>query len=149
MIKNIIIIYIVFLISSILCCNNSNKICRKYKKNSDCFLNRSYEFNRCVIYSPLNKNKEEIRNCIKKTGNIYNINGTYYNEFLNCSNESLNINDNKNMERYKKEINLSLCLKKLKNISYYNEKIYCKKINKQNNFDIISKCFKFKITFKK
>lgn len=96
------------------------EICNKYNKYNKSLYIKSYELNKCIIFSNLN-NKNVIK-CIHKTGNDnnYNINSEY-----NIK-KSENINDID--IRYKEQILLSKCLIYSSNIKKYNNKNDCIKI---------------------
>lgn len=127
---------ILLLLSSVYCYNN----CKDNIKNSDCLENRSYEFSMCVIYSKFNKNNENVKKCINNINYEYNVNGKYNNIKLSCKNKVLDKNDPKVMETYIKITDLAICLIKSDNISYYNGKINCRKINNQIDYKKIYKC---------
>lgn len=129
-------VIILLFIKSIYC----NNLCNKINKYSSCIENRCYKFNMCVIYSYLNRNNSNVKKCIHDIKYPYDIYGSYNNINLSCDNKTLNISNPKTLDRIEKEINLTFCLLKNKNISYNNHETNCREIDGELDIKKFYKC---------
>lgn len=107
------------------------EFCNKYNKYNESLYIKSYEFNKCIIFSSLNLNNKNVIKCIHKTGNDNNYNINTEEKIKKTE----NIND---IEiRYKEQFLLSKCL------------IYSSNINNKNSCIKIYDNIDFKNIFKK
>lgn len=97
----------------------SHKLNNKY---TDCNYINLVDYSNCIIY--LNKNNDDILNCIKEN-NYININNKYYPDENKCKNITLNYESQK--QRFDEIFKINLCLINIKDLIYKNKRINCNK----------------------